>query len=175
MTLVQHCVICGSKYLFGTMCPNCCAFPERCAPALEAPKPAELVSLVQTLGELALAAEQRVAELQAYKDADVEARRAMLSQTITARIEELEQQVAQLTAALADADRRAGAAERAMAGAYESLSNRSEWLAQAKRAWGVDANVSFDVVWQEALAMREAYQALTAEAERPTTGSETPA
>ena len=55
-----------------------------------------------------------------------------------------------------DADRRAGAAERLLAHAQDSAAARSHWLSKAKREWGVDDKVSFDVVWAEALKLKAA-------------------
>lgn len=51
-----------------------------------------------------------------------------------------------------EADRRAGAAERLNAHLEKSASLTRSWLDEAKRAAGYSANVSFDVVWAEALA-----------------------
>lgn len=56
-----------------------------------------------------------------------------------------------------DADRRAGAAARQLEYAQDSASRRSSWLDKAKKEWGVDSNVSFDVVWAEALALKARY------------------
>ncbi|MEW6729623.1 MAG: hypothetical protein AB1332_09810, partial [Pseudomonadota bacterium] len=51
-----------------------------------------------------------------------------------------------------EADRRAGAAERAKAHLEEDAYRRKAWLAAAKREAGYPDNVSFDVVWKEILA-----------------------
>lgn len=53
-----------------------------------------------------------------------------------------------------DADRRAGAAERKCEDFADTVARRNEWLSKAKREWGVDDRVSFDVVWKEALALK---------------------
>ena len=66
-----------------------------------------------------------------------------------------EKEIADLRAQLAEADRRAGQAERKLERVVEEASRRQQWLAQAKRAWGVDDHVSFDVVWKEALELRK--------------------
>lgn len=58
----------------------------------------------------------------------------------------------QLREALAEADRRAGAAEREKEQYRESNIARSDWLWRAKREAGYDSNVSFDIVWAETLA-----------------------
>jgi hypothetical protein len=51
-----------------------------------------------------------------------------------------------------EADRRAGAAERRIVHLEEAAAARAAWLSRAKRAAGYDDNVSFDRVWEEALA-----------------------
>lgn len=66
----------------------------------------------------------------------------------------LEKTINQLTKELHDADRRAGAAEREMEYLKEDALNRDSWLRKAKQQWGVDYNVSFDVVWAQALALK---------------------
>lgn len=53
-----------------------------------------------------------------------------------------------------EADRRAGAAERELEFEKDSSSRRASWLRTAKQQWGVHENVSFDVVWEEALKIR---------------------
>lgn len=62
-------------------------------------------------------------------------------------------------AAIAEADRRAGAAERELAACKEDLSRLERARDQMKAQWGVDRNVSFDVVWSEALALKSAQPA----------------
>lgn len=59
-----------------------------------------------------------------------------------------------LSAALNEADRRAGAAERSLAACQADL-KRLERVREAMKAqWGADRRVSFDVVWAEALALK---------------------
>jgi hypothetical protein len=58
----------------------------------------------------------------------------------------------QLEAELDDADRRAGAAERVLAGIREDVYRVDQCRAAQKTAAGYHRNVSFDVVWDEALA-----------------------
>ena len=53
-----------------------------------------------------------------------------------------------------EADRRAGAAERNMEELKDSKFRRERWLDKAKNDWGVNHRVSFDMVWEEALAAR---------------------
>jgi hypothetical protein len=61
-----------------------------------------------------------------------------------------------LQAQLDEADRRAGAAERECEG-YRAECTRLHAVRDAmKRQWGVGANVSFDAVWLEALALKQA-------------------
>jgi len=55
---------------------------------------------------------------------------------------------------LAEADRRAGAAERRLAVCNDKIMKNDAWLAKLKDDWGVDGNVSFDVIWAEALAFK---------------------
>lgn len=55
-----------------------------------------------------------------------------------------------------EADRRAGAAERRLESELEASNARRSWLDKAKDQWGVDRNVSFDVVWAEALQHKAA-------------------
>jgi hypothetical protein len=65
----------------------------------------------------------------------------------------------QLKADLAEADRRAGEAERRYARSVEDAISRESWIRKAKSEWGVHSNVSFDVVWAEALALKAARDA----------------
>ena len=69
-----------------------------------------------------------------------------------------EEEIARLRAELAHADARAGAAERKLEHANDERARRSQWLSKAKREWGVDDNISFDVVWREALALKAQQQ-----------------
>jgi hypothetical protein len=66
-------------------------------------------------------------------------------------IQLLQEKVLQLQSDLDEADRRAGAAERANAKLIDEASARKSWLSKAKREAGYDEAVSFDVVWQETL------------------------
>lgn len=63
----------------------------------------------------------------------------------------LQERVRRLEADLAEADRRAGAAERVNENLRESAAARSQWLSKAKREAGYDDAISFDVVWSETL------------------------
>lgn len=54
-----------------------------------------------------------------------------------------------------EADRRAGCAERQLSYVQDSTNRRKEWLRKAKQEWGVSENVSFDVVWEEALKLKK--------------------
>lgn len=62
---------------------------------------------------------------------------------------------AQAGAELAEADRRAGAAERELACCREDVARFTRVRDQMKEQWGVDRNVSFDVVWAEALRLKQ--------------------
>ena len=62
-----------------------------------------------------------------------------------------------------EADLRAGAAERSYQREREATSARDSWRRKAKRQWGVDDSVSFDVVWAEAIAQKEQITKLIAE------------
>ena len=55
---------------------------------------------------------------------------------------------------LAEADRRAGAAERKLAASKEDVARIERVRDKMKDQWGVDRRVSFDVVWAEALALK---------------------
>lgn len=55
---------------------------------------------------------------------------------------------------LADADRRAGAAERHLESCRNDLIRIERVRDEMKYQWGVSSNVSFDVVWAEALALK---------------------
>lgn len=59
---------------------------------------------------------------------------------------------AQAVAERDEADRRAGAAERRNEQLREDAFRRSQWLRKAKEEAGYDDDVSFDVVWRDALA-----------------------
>ena len=71
-----------------------------------------------------------------------------------ATLEKAELAIKALIAERDEADRRAGAAERQREYSQESNNARANWLHRAKRQWGVDDNVSFDVVWAEALRLK---------------------
>lgn len=64
------------------------------------------------------------------------------------------ERIAALEAERDEADRRAGNAERTKQGAIDDMCKRASWLDKAKSQWGVDNNVSFDVVWAECLALK---------------------
>lgn len=56
-----------------------------------------------------------------------------------------------LSVELAEADRRAGAAERKAASLQKSYVARQDWLRKAKEEAGYDSSVSFDIVWRDTL------------------------
>ena len=60
-----------------------------------------------------------------------------------------------LKATLAEADRRAGAAERELENCRKDISRLNLFRDKMKTQWGVHPNVSFDVVWAQALALKE--------------------
>lgn len=57
-----------------------------------------------------------------------------------------------------EADRRAGAAERHTSGLADDLQRMYRVRDEMKDQWGVSRQVSFDVVWAEALALKTAMQ-----------------
>lgn len=60
---------------------------------------------------------------------------------------------------LDEADRRAGAAERLLDYEKSKTEERESWLRKAKEEWGVNNYISFDRVWEEALALKKAADA----------------
>ena len=60
--------------------------------------------------------------------------------------------------ALAEADRRAGEAERLLATCKEYVMRFEQVRGRMKYQWGADQRVSFDEVWAEALALKKAAQ-----------------
>ena len=70
----------------------------------------------------------------------------------------LHTRVQKLEAERDEADRRAGRAERLMAGLNDDVRRFEEARRRMKVQWGVPENVSFDVVWQQALDAK-AFQA----------------
>lgn len=79
------------------------------------------------------------------------------------KVADLKQRVEALEKERDEADRRAGASEREMEGLKETAFRRSMWLDNAKDQWGVDKNVSFDVVWAECLNLKQQLAAVTSE------------
>jgi hypothetical protein len=71
-------------------------------------------------------------------------------------IKELKAELAKTRKELREADRRAGEAERHLAYEKDTSYRRESWLREAKEQWGVHPNVSFDRVWEEALALKKA-------------------
>lgn len=63
---------------------------------------------------------------------------------------------------LAEADRRAGAAERMHAGVLGTRAKHENWKRRAKEEAGYHCNTSFDVVWSETLASAKTVRALRA-------------
>jgi len=61
--------------------------------------------------------------------------------------------------ALAEADRRAGEAERLLATCKEAVMRFEQVRSRMKYQWGAEQRVSFDEVWDEALALKKAAQA----------------
>ena len=61
--------------------------------------------------------------------------------------------------ALAEADRRAGEAERILATCKENVMRFEQVRSRMKYQWGAEQRVSFDEVWDEALALKKAAQA----------------
>ena len=61
--------------------------------------------------------------------------------------------------ALAEADRRAGEAERLLATCKENVMRFEQVRSRMKYQWGAEQRVSFDEVWDEALALKKAAQA----------------
>ncbi len=68
-------------------------------------------------------------------------------------------------AQLAEADRRAGAAERELATFRDDLARINRVRDKMKDQWGVDHNVSFDVVWADALKLKQ--QAIAQQQRQP--------
>lgn len=64
--------------------------------------------------------------------------------------------IAKLKADLAEADRRAGAAERRMADMEDTIARANRSRDRMKEEAGYHTNVSFDVVWAETLAKAKA-------------------
>jgi hypothetical protein len=54
-----------------------------------------------------------------------------------------------------DADRLAGIAARKLEDVLDSQIKRNDWLFKAKKQWGVDDNISFDIVWADALELKQ--------------------
>ena len=67
--------------------------------------------------------------------------------------------------ALAEADRRAGEAERLLATCKEDVMRFEQVRSRMKYQWGAEQRVSFDEVWDEALALKKAAQAAPQAAE----------
>jgi hypothetical protein len=55
-----------------------------------------------------------------------------------------------------EADRRAGAAERSAAALHEDSQRFEQTRRRMKEQWGVHNNVSFDIVWQQAMDAKRA-------------------
>lgn len=70
--------------------------------------------------------------------------------------------IAALQAERDEADRRAGAAERSAAAFHEDNQRFEQVRRRMKAQWGVHNNVSFDVVWQQALDAKQALAELEA-------------
>lgn len=62
-----------------------------------------------------------------------------------------------LTQQLAEADRRAGAAERMLESTNEDVYRLESCRRQYKKDWGVEDGTSFDDVWEEAKALKGAF------------------
>ena len=70
-------------------------------------------------------------------------------------VKDCEDEILRLREERDEADRRAGAAERSLSYLQDSENARKSWLSDAKKAWGYHDNVSFDVIWAEALALKK--------------------
>ena len=70
---------------------------------------------------------------------------------VCTELRRLHARVQELEAERDEADRRAGCAERRMAGLNDDVRRFKEERRCMKVQWGVHDNVSFDVVWQQAL------------------------
>ncbi len=83
------------------------------------------------------------------------------------RISQQDAELERLRREIAEADRRAGAAEREMAQLKTDAATRRMWLDDAKRDRGYSIWDSFDKVWAETCALAD--EALTAKAEETRT------
>ena len=93
-------------------------------------------------GEHFTAADMHTASAQAFREGQAAAAPTPAAQADSGATE------------LAEADRRAGAAERALAACREDLTRFERVRDQMKDQWGASRNTSFDVVWAEALALK---------------------
>jgi len=80
--------------------------------------------------------------------------------------------IAELQAERDDADRRAGAAERSAAAFHEVTQRFEQVRRRMKEQWGVHDNVSFDLVWQQALDAKQAQAELEARKPLPLNDAE---
>lgn len=71
--------------------------------------------------------------------------------------EDKDREIRELKAQLAEADRRAGAAERMLESEKDTTFRHRQWTREAKEAWGTDDRVSFDEVWAEAMALKHKF------------------
>ena len=74
-----------------------------------------------------------------------------IGHSMTIELRRLHARVQELEAERDEADRRAGRAERHMAGLNDDVRRFEAARRRMKAQWGVHDNVSFDVVWQQAL------------------------
>ena len=81
---------------------------------------------------------------------------AELANEHDAELSAARKRIGELEAERDEADRFAGAARRRIDDLEDAARKRARWLWEAKQQWGVDDNVSFDVVWAEALALKAA-------------------
>lgn len=75
-------------------------------------------------------------------------------QALKDRISKLEASIKELQKEVDEADRSAGKANRLLEYKTEECIKRQDWLSKAKKQWGCNDNVSFDVIWEEALALK---------------------
>ena len=78
--------------------------------------------------------------------------------SMRADLVETRDKIAKLTSDLAEADRRAGAAERMLESEKDTTFRRRQWTREAKEAWGTDDRESFDKVWEEALGLKYKFE-----------------
>lgn len=71
----------------------------------------------------------------------------------TVTLVEMQKTIDQLRSNLADADRRAGEAERRLEYANDTIFKSNEWRDRAKVSLGYDRRISFDYVWRDVIEL----------------------